>query len=81
VDGVFGVKCKHCKAPVGHTEDGRIRFDSSQYHMDAVKKLSQISALNAYIKDLEEVVNAAREEVTTGWYHQRIKESLAKLDQ
>jgi len=36
-------RCEHCGAPTGQTEDGRTRFDSSQYHMDAAKKLSTIS--------------------------------------
>ena len=55
------MKCTACNAPVDRTEDGRIRFDSSQYHMDAVKKLSEISALRGYIEDLEAVIKAARE--------------------
>ena len=38
-------RCEKCGAPTGQTEDGRTRFDSSQYHMAAAKKLSEISAI------------------------------------
>ena len=45
-------KCPTCRAPVV-TEGDRHQFDSSRYHMDAVKKLSEISALKGYIEELE----------------------------
>ena len=34
-----------------------MRFDSSRYHMDAVKKLSEIGALRGHIEDLETALN------------------------
>lgn len=46
-------KCPECRAPVGFTEGGEMRFDSSQYHMAAAKKLSQISMWKGYAEDLE----------------------------
>jgi len=46
-------KCEHCNAPVDKTEDGRIRFDSSQYHMATAKHLSEISMWKGYATDLE----------------------------
>ena len=49
------MKCKYCKAPVDYTENGIIRFDSSQYHIDAVKRLSEISCLRGEIKDAFEM--------------------------
>lgn len=51
-------KCQYCRAPVGRTDGGKIRFDSSRYHMDAVKKLSEISALKAYVDDLQKQLEA-----------------------
>ncbi len=42
-------KCPTCKAPVWREGD-RTQFDSSRYHMDAVKKLSEISALRGAVE-------------------------------
>ena len=53
-------KCPKCRAPVLHEGD-KYQFDSSRYHMDAVKKLSEISAMKGYIEDLEAVVEAAKD--------------------
>lgn len=44
-------KCEACRAPVVREGD-RVQFDSSQYHMDAVKKLSEISCLRGVVEDL-----------------------------
>jgi len=44
-------RCETCRAPVVR-EGGRVRFDSSRYHMDAVKKLSEISALRGVVEEL-----------------------------
>jgi len=46
-------KCPTCRAPVV-TEGERHQFDSSRYHMDAVKKLSEISALRGYVDELQQ---------------------------
>lgn len=50
-------KCPKCRAPIDYTETGEMRFDSSRYHMDAVKRLSEISAMNGYIDELETALN------------------------
>lgn len=57
------LKCDKCNAPIGLTEDGRISFDSSQYHMDAAKKLSEISALKGHIFRLEDAMKEFVERV------------------
>ena len=54
------MKCTVCNAPVDYNQKGHLKFDSSQYHMDAVKKLSEIGALKGYIEDLEDVIDAVR---------------------
>lgn len=46
-------KCPTCRAPVV-TDSERHQFDSSRYHMDAVKKLSEISALRGYVDELQQ---------------------------
>ena len=50
------MKCENCNAPVDFNQSGQVRFDSSQYHMDAVKKLSRISALKgAWLEAIEAI--------------------------
>ena len=75
-------KCPTCRAPAIH-EGERYQFDSSQYHMAAVKKLSEISALNGYIEDLEKVVEAAKEtdkSMPVFWpAGKKLREALANL--
>lgn len=51
-------KCSACRAPVGYTADGDMRFDSSRYHMDAVKKLSEISAWKGEAERLRKALEA-----------------------
>lgn len=51
--GPMSDRCENCRAPVVREGD-RVQFDSSQYHMDAVKKLSEISALNGYVDELQQ---------------------------
>lgn len=44
-------RCEKCRAPVIREGD-RVQFNSSPYHMDAAKKLAQMSALKGQIEDL-----------------------------
>lgn len=46
-------KCPTCRAPVTHEND-KYQFDSSRYHMDAVKKLSEISALRGEVEEYQQ---------------------------
>ena len=48
------MKCPMCSAPIDYLESGAIRFDSSRYHTDAVKKLSEISCLKGQVVELVE---------------------------
>ena len=53
-------KCPKCRAPVLHEGD-RYQFDSSRFHMDAVKKLSEISSLMGEVESLTAEAAAERE--------------------
>ncbi len=74
-------KCEQCGAPTGQTEDGRTRFDSSQYHMDAAKKLSQISLWKGYALNLESAMQefvdrCERGEVRSKYTYRKFKDLL-----
>ena len=56
-------KCPTCRAPAIHEGD-RYQFDSSGYHMDAAKKLSEISALRGIEEDARKLSNALERLVT-----------------
>ena len=57
-------KCEQCGAPTGQTEDGRTRFDSSQYHMAAAKKLSEISLLRGGWLDAIKAIDWMEREIS-----------------
>ena len=75
-------KCPECHAPIGFTDKGTVRFDSSQFHMDAVKKLSQISMWKGYAQDLESAMQefvdrCERGEVQSKYTYKKFKDLLS----
>jgi hypothetical protein len=62
------MKCEHCLAPVDFNEHGEKRFDSSRYYMDAVKKLSEISALRGQVEQLSAEVDEHKSNAMTAEY-------------
>ena len=50
------MKCTACNAPVDYNRKDQLKFDSSQYHMDAVKKLSEISMWKGEVERLREAL-------------------------
>ena len=83
-------KCEECGAPTGQTENGWTRFDSSEYHMAAVKKLSEISMWKGYAQDLESAmqefihrceVQDLRGEVYSKYTYAKFKELISPVDE